>query len=161
MEQSHPILKDGLKGLTFNAAREVEVAGGRKAVLLYVPFPQLGEYRKVQKVLIDELEKKLTGLHVLIIANRTMVSSSAWARNTKVNGVRPRSRSLKAVQESLLDDIVYPTEVVGKRTRVRADQPRLLKVQLSTKDQSFVEGKLETFSAVYKKLTQRDVAFSF
>ena len=51
----------------------MEIDDTKKAVLLFVPFPLLGDFRKIQKTLVEELEKKLTGYHVLIIANRTMI----------------------------------------------------------------------------------------
>lgn len=61
----------------------------------------------------------------------------------------------------LLQDLVYPTEIVAKRTRVRLDGSKLLKVYLDPKDQVNVETKLDTFATVYKKLTNKDVAFEF
>ena len=39
-----------------------------------------------------------------------------------------RSRSLTVVQENMLNDLVYPTEIVAKRTRVKTDGSKLLKV---------------------------------
>lgn len=130
-------------------------------VLIFVPFPLLGDFRKVHKKVVEELEKKFLGAHVLLLANRTMLSAAAWSRNKKLSGVRPRSRSLKAVQEALLDDIVFPVEIVGKRTRVRTDGSRLLRVHLNHKDAHAVEGKVDTFRGVYKKLTSKDVVFEF
>jgi small subunit ribosomal protein S7e len=149
-------LKGELKSLYFSAAREVEVAGGRKAVLVFVPCPLLAGFRKIQKTLVEELEKKFSGSHVLLIANRTMISPSTFARSRKYAGVRPRSRSLKAVQENLLDDLAFPAEIVAKRTRVAVSGGRTLKARLN---ETIPDSRLETLSAVYKKLTNKDVAF--
>ncbi len=156
-------LREVLAKLKINEAREVSFPkgeAGRRAVLLYVPFPQLHDVRRIQKALVDELEKKLSS-HVIIIANRTQVSAPTWSRSTKYSGVRPRSRTLKAVQEALLDDIAYPTEIVGKRLRVKADGSRLLRIHLNPKDQVSAESKVETFKAVFKVLTNKDVVFEF
>jgi small subunit ribosomal protein S7e len=90
-----------------------------------------------------------------------MISPAQWARDTKFQGVRPRSRTLKAVQDGLLDDIVFPTEIVGKRVRVAVDGSRLLKVHLNPKDAVAVEGKVDIFRAVYKKMTNKDVSLEF
>lgn len=158
LESSHSGLKDVLSRVQLTAIREFALEGGRKAVVLFVPYPALADVRRVHKALVEELEKKLEGSHVLIIANRTMVSERTWNRSIKYSGVRPRTRSLKAVQEALLEDVTYPTEIVGKRTRVRTDGSRLLRVFLNPKDVS-AEGKTDTFRAVYKKLTNKDVSF--
>jgi small subunit ribosomal protein S7e len=114
-----------------------------------VPPPSLPEFRKIQKVLVEELEKKLTGCTVLLIANRTMVQPKVWAHSKQYSGVRPRSRTLKAVQEAMLDDIVFPSEIVGKRVNIRQDQSRTLKCTLSTREQGTTEGKIETFQNIY------------
>ncbi len=160
LQGSQAALKDALSRLTVTNVREVEAAG-RKATILFVPFPQLAGWRKIAKHVVDELEKKLAGSHVLIIANRTMVSAEAWSRSGKTSGVRPRSRSLKAVQEALLDDICFPSEIVGKRIRVKADGSKVLKVLLNPKDAVALGDKTETFRAVYAKLTNKPVVFEF
>lgn len=76
------------------------------------------------------------------------------------NTWRTCSRKLTRNTESV-QDLVYPTEIVGKRTRVRMDNTKLLKVYLDPKDQVTVETKLDTFAQVYKKLTNKDVVFEF
>jgi small subunit ribosomal protein S7e len=75
--------------------------------------------------------------------------------------MRPRSRTLTAVHEAWLEDMVYPTEVVGNRIRVKTDGSRLMKVLLDPKDQTTLEGKTEVMAAVYRKLTGKDVVFEF
>ena len=57
--------------------------------------------------------------------------------------------------------MVYPTEIVGKRTRVKTDGRRIIKVLLDPKDQTALESKVDTFASVYRKLTGKDVVFEF
>lgn len=160
LEMTSPDLKASLRDLFITAAKEVDCGGGRKAILVYVPYKLRKSFQKVHQRLVRELEKKFSGRHVVVIAQRTILGPS-YARNPKTNGPRPRSRTLTAVQDAILEDLVYPTEIVGKRTRVKVDGKRVLKVYLDGKDQANVEGRTETFAAVYSKLTNKQVSFLF
>jgi small subunit ribosomal protein S7e len=140
------------------AAKQVAVAKGRKAIVLFIPFRQQKRFGKIQKRLIAELEKKFTATHVVVAIQRTIMSEN-MARWT--NQKRAHSRTLTAVYDAILNDIVAPTTIVGKRIRFKTDGTQLLKVYLDKKDQKDIEDKAATFAAVYKKLTARNVAFSF
>jgi len=148
-----------LRDLYILSAKEVEAANGKKAIVIFVPYKLHKRFQKLQSRLIRELEKKFSGKHVLIIAQRTILSKSYTRAHP--GQLRPRSRTLTAVHNAVLDDIVYPTQIVGKRTRFRNDGSRLLKVYLDPKDVKEVDYKLKTFAAVYKKLTNKQVEFLF
>lgn len=149
-----------LRLLHIRGAREVELAGGRKAIVLLVPVRELKGWRRIQSRVLRELEKKLGAggeRSVLLVAFRRIQPKPSRMSMT----IRPRSRTLTAVHDAWLEDMVYPTEVVGKRIRVKTDGSRLLKVFLDPKDQTTLEGKTETMAAVYRKLTGKDVVFEF
>jgi small subunit ribosomal protein S7e len=65
------------------------------------------------------------------------------------------------VHDAILEDLVFPSEIVGKRIRVKPDGSRLIKALLDKAQQSNVEHKIGTFSGVHKKLTGKDVNFEF
>ena len=120
-----------LRDLYFLSAKEVEAPGNKTAIIVFVPFRQHKKFLKLQSRLIRELEKKFSGKHVTIVAQRTILSP-AFSR-AHPGQLRPRSRTLTAVHSAVLEDIVYPTQIVGRRTRFRADGTRLLKVYLDPK----------------------------
>ena len=140
-------LKASLRDLYITAAKEVDCGAGRKAIIIYVPFKLQRSFQKIQARLVRELEKKFSGRHVIIVAQRNILGKS-YARSQKTKGLRPRSRTLTAVQDAILEDIVYPTEITGKRTRCKVDGRRILKVYHDGRDQANVEGRTDTYAAV-------------
>ncbi|KAI5476417.1 hypothetical protein MNV49_007795 [Pseudohyphozyma bogoriensis] len=152
-------LKAELRPLQISAAREVDVKGGKKAVVVFVPVPQVKAFHKVQGRLTRELEKKFSDRHVVFIGQRRMMRKPT--RVSRVKQQRPRSRTLKEVHEKILEDLVFPTEIVGKRIRQNVDGSKVIKVFLDAKDATSLEYKLDTFSSVYRKLTGKEVHFEF
>ena len=138
---------------------KMDLGMGRKAVVVFVPVPLLKQFHRVQNRIVRELEKKFSDRHVLMVAQRKIMGKPT--RKSRVKQARPRSRTLTAVHDNLLEDLVFPTEIVGKRTRVKVDGSKLIKVFLDSKDKNVLEYKLDTFSAVYKKMTGKDVVFEF
>lgn len=102
LQQSAAEIKNDLKDLYITAAKQVDVASGRKAIVIFVPFRLHNAFKKIQARLVRELEKKFSGRHVVIIAQRTILGKG-YSRSNKTNGPRPRSRTLVAVQEAILD----------------------------------------------------------
>ncbi|PSN29921.1 40S ribosomal protein S7 [Blattella germanica] len=152
-------LKTQLRELHITKAREVEL-NGKKSIIIYVPFPQLKEFQKIQSRLVRELEKKFCGRHVVFIGERKILPKPTRKTRTKNKQKRPRSRTLTAVYDAILEDLVYPAEIVGKRIHVSHGHSKL-KVHLDKNQQTNIEHKVETFASVYKKLTGREVTFEF
>lgn len=158
LENSVGDLKAVLRPLQFNAAKEVEVGKGKKAIVVFVPVPLLPQYHKIQQRLTRELEKKFSDRHVMFIAQRRILPKPSRKRSRQKQQ-RPRSRTLTAVHEKMLDDMVYPTEIVGRRLRVQEGGRKIQKIFLDSKDAAAVDYKLESFQAVYGKLTGKSVVF--
>ncbi|GAA5981217.1 hypothetical protein JCM10908_004026 [Rhodotorula pacifica] len=159
LENNVPDLKAELRPLQISAAREVDVKGGKKAIVVFVPVPQLKAFHKIQGRLTRELEKKFSDRHVVFIGQRRMMRKQA--RGSRAKQPRPRSRTLKEVHERTLEDLVFPTEITGKRTRQAVDGSKTIKVFLDQKDATNLEYKLDSFSSVYQKLTGKNVHFEF
>eukprot|EP00128_Syssomonas_multiformis_P012377 Colp12_sorted_trinity150504_noHs@22534 len=160
LESNANELKAELRGLYITAAKEVDVGAGKKAIVIFVPVPLLKSFHKTQSRLVRELEKKFSGKHVVIVAQRRILAKEQRSSRAHKQP-RPRSRTLTAVHDAILEDLVFPSEITGKRTRVKLDGSKVIKAHLDKKDQNNLEYKLETFSSVYKKLTGKDVVFEF
>ncbi len=94
-----------------------------------------------QPRLVRELEKKFSGKHVVLIAQRRILPKPTRKGN-KQKQKRPISRTLVSVHNAILDDLVYPAEIVGKRIRIRLDGSRLFKVHLDKTQQTNIEHKV-------------------
>ncbi|EDV23455.1 expressed hypothetical protein [Trichoplax adhaerens] len=152
-------LKNQLRELQISAAKEIDVLN-KKAIIISVPFPQLRSFQVIQPRLVRELEKKFSGSSVVIVAQRRILKKPT-RKQRKSKQPRPRSRTLTAVHDSILEDLVFPSEIIGKRTLVRIDGSRLIKVYLEEKERQNLEHKKEAFVAAYKRLTGKDVHFEF
>lgn len=158
LESSVGDLRSALRPLQFHAAREIEVGKGRKAIVIFVPVPSLPAYHKIQQRLTRELEKKFSDRHIMFLAQRRIMPRPSRRHNRQTQQ-RPRSRTLTAVHDKMLDDLVFPTEVVGRRQRFTEGGKRIQKVFLDNKDAAAVDYKLDSFAGVYNKLTGKQVVF--
>merc|ERR1711879_706344 len=100
--------KEQLMQLHLVAVKEVDV-GGRNALILMVPAPQVVGWQKIQTKIVRELEKKFSGKHVMIIGQRKVMAQEARKAGAKCyKQKRPISRSVKSVHDAILEDCVYP-----------------------------------------------------
>lgn len=156
----HSAISADIKELYISAAREIDLGQDRKAVLIFVPFRLLKNFQKIHSALVDELEKKLSGKTVFILAQRRILPVKSRL-NRASQQKRPRSRTLTAVHEAILEDLTYPVDIVGKRTRVKLDGKKTQKIYLDPRQEKTVESKVDVLTGVYKKLTGKDAQFLF
>eukprot|EP00999_Lentomonas_sp_LEN2_P000745 NODE_1742_length_751_cov_66.993590_g1693_i0.p1 GENE.NODE_1742_length_751_cov_66.993590_g1693_i0~~NODE_1742_length_751_cov_66.993590_g1693_i0.p1 ORF type:complete len:197 (-),score=45.43 NODE_1742_length_751_cov_66.993590_g1693_i0:96-686(-) len=156
LEMTHNAFKNVLKDVYVNSVKESEVGVGSKAVLIFYPLRFGRKLRKVQRQLVTELEKKFSGKSVLFIGQRKI------ARQSKSAGRKiQRSRTLTAVHTAILDDLVFPADVVGKRLKYKADGTKAMRVFLDTRDRDKTEARLDAVKTVYKKLTGKEISISY
>merc|ERR1711942_594284 len=96
-------LKD-LRGLSIVAANEIDV-GDKKCIVLFVSVPMLKAFQKFQQKLVRELEKKLAGKHVVLIAQRRILPKEKKGQMRRLSQKRPKSRTLTSVHQNILADL--------------------------------------------------------
>ncbi|KAF8324460.1 40S ribosomal protein S7 [Cantharellus anzutake] len=154
LENNVPDIRPELRGLRIAAAKELELDDGRKAFVIFVPMRQLRSFQKVQQRLTRELEKKFSDHHVVFVGQRQVIPKTGGKNHLY-------SRTVTSVQTRILEDLVYPTDIVQKRTRYAVDGTRLIRVFLDPKDATSLEYKLDSLSGIYKRLTNKAVVFEF
>lgn len=141
LELGNSDLKAQLRELHITKAREIDL-NNKKAIIISVPMPKLKQFQKVQIRLVRELEKKFSGKHAVFIGDRKILPKPTRKTRIKNKQKRPRSRTLTAVYDAILEDLVFPAEIVGKRIRVKLDGSQLTKVHLDKNQQTTIEHKV-------------------
>lgn len=100
--------------------------------------------------LTRELEKKFSNRHVLFLASRRILPRPKRSNRSRTSQTQKRlhSRILTAVHDAILSDVVYPVEIVGKRTRTREGGSKVLKVVSDEKERGEVDYRLDTYAEV-------------
>ncbi|XP_037692891.1 40S ribosomal protein S7-like [Choloepus didactylus] len=138
-------LKTQLRELNITAVKETEVGGSRKAIIIFVPVPQLKSFQKIQVWLVCELEKKFSGKHTVFIAQRRILPKPTRKSHTQNKQKCPRSHTPTAIHDAILEDLVFPSETVGKRIHVKLDSSRLIKVHLDKASRTMQNTRLKLF----------------
>ena len=119
-------LRAQLQKLNIMAAKEIEVVGGQKAIIIFVPIPQLKSLQKIQVLLVCELEK-FSGKHVVFMAQTRILPKQTQKSCMKNKQKLPRSCTLVAVHDTILEDLVFPSEIVRKKICMKLDGRQLVK----------------------------------
>jgi len=69
---------------------------------------------------------------------------------------------LTTVYDGILDDLVLPSTIVGRRIRYRLDGTKFIKIYLDQADKDVLDdNKIDVITSLYKKLTTREIAIEF
>ena len=160
-ENSNKDIQRDLRMVFINSVTEMtfEQSDGSesKYILIKIPYRSTQFYKKVQGQMIDHLENKFKW-PVIVVINRTIDSKRKISHPSQK---RPRSRTLKAVHQAILNDVVVPSSIVGRRARISKMTGHTQTVYLDPLDKQFVEEKLEAMANAYAKLTTHKVTLEF
>lgn len=160
IEASSPDLKGELKDILITGASEFEGKYRgvvRQAVIIFFHYRSKCTLCKIHARLQSELTKRFRKPVVLLL-QRTIIPKYF---KTKGQQKRPYSRTLTKVHEAVLDDLVFPSSILGKRLRMKTDGRRVFKVLIDPQHREDIQDRLDVISAVYNKLTNKEVVFEF
>ena len=150
--------KTELEPIKVEHANEVQMDENQKCFLIQITTTNIAGFKKVHSLLTKKLEEHLSNPVVLIPAKKRV---NGKEYSTFVSKKVPRERTLTAVFDGYLDDILYPATIVGKRIRYPAGKTRTFKVFVDPLDKEVIQYKLPAITACYRALTNRKLEVDF
>ena len=155
-EKEHKAELDPLK---IEHANEVEMNDNQKCYLIQISTQNLSGFKKIHSLLTQKLEEHLSNT-VMIIPARKRVNGKEY--RTFVSKKVPRDKTLTAVFDAYIDDILYPATILGKRIRYPVGRTnRTYKVFVDPLDKETINFRLDAIKACYKALTNRKLDIEF
>ena len=150
--------KTDLEPIKIEHANEVEMNDDQKCFLVQISTSNLAGFKKVHSLLTKKMEDQLSN-PVIIIPAKKRVNGKEY--RSYVSKKVPRDRTLTAVFDGYLDDILYPATIVGKRIRYPTGKTRTYKVIVDPLDKDIIEYKLDAMISCYRALTNRKLEIEF
>ena len=151
--------KAELENLKIEHANEVQFDEEQKCYLIQISTQNLTGFKKVHSLLTKKLEEHLSN-PVIIIPARKRINGKEY--RTFVSKKVPRDKTLTAVFDAYLDDILYPATIIGKRIRYPVGKTtRTYKVIVDPLDKESINYKLDAIKACFKALTNRKLDIEF
>lgn len=139
--------------------KEVKIVGEDKknfnALVIYLPFVYVKNHKSLLAKIVNEVQAKKK-VPAFVLSQRTVIHKKADF-NQKI----PRNRTLTSVYDSILDDLIAPGILIGKRLRYHLDGSQHTKVFLNEESRAFIEHKTHSIAQIYKHLTNRKITFEF
>ena len=147
-----------LKNINIATASKIAIEGNKHCYLVQVETPSEKDLKKVNGILVKTFEEHFSN-PIVVIPAKKRINGKIFKRyeGTKV----PRDRTLTAVFDAYLDDLVYPATIVGKRIRFPKGKVRHFKVILDKLDEETINYKIPSITACYKALTNRELEVAF
>ena len=150
--------KADLEPIKIEHSNEVQMSDDQKCYLIQISTTNLAGFKKVHSLLTKKLEESLSNPVILIPAKKRV---NGKEYRVYVSKKVPRDRTLTAVFDGYLDDILYPATIVGKRIRYPTGKTRTFKVLVDPLDKDVVEYKVPAMVACYRALTNRKLEIEF
>jgi small subunit ribosomal protein S7e len=139
--------------------KEVKITGDDKksytALVVYLPFVYVKNHKALLAKIVNDIQSKKK-LPAFIVSQRTLINKKSDFKQ-KI----PRNRTLTAVYDSILEDLINPGTIIGKRQRYHLDGSQHTKIFLNDDSKNFLESKINLIAQIYFKLTNRKVTFEF
>ena len=147
-----------MKDIKIVNVTEFKYEDGKQFLLVNVNEAGAKNLQKVHVELVKSLEST-SGKPCLVIPSRKTVDGKKF-RNFFGKKV-PRTKTLTYTRELLLEDLLFPATIVGKRTRYPRGQQKQLKVLIDSVDKDTISSKTTPICVAHKSLTGHELSLDF
>lgn len=158
IQDSDANLKKGLEHVKVENASEIQVDNNKRCYLVQVDEANIKNLQSVHSEVVKKLEDHFS-TPVVIVPARKKINGKLYRKY--IGKKVPRHQTLSNVNDALLEDLLYPATIVGKRTRFPKGKNRVFKVFVDPLDRESIEYKTNAIVACYKGLTNRDLTIEF
>jgi small subunit ribosomal protein S7e len=150
--------REEMKNVKIENVSEFKYEENKTFVLVNVNESGVKSLQRVHVDLVKRLESTL-GRPVIVIPSRKTVDGKKYRKfiGKKV----PRTKTLSYVRENLLEDLLFPATIVGKRTRYPRGLQKQLKVLVDPVDKEVLASKTSAICVGYKSLTGHELSIDF
>jgi small subunit ribosomal protein S7e len=129
IQESEPKIKKDLESLQIENANEISVGTDKRCYLVQVNEASVKNLHNVHTEIVKKLEDHFS-TPVVIVPYRKKINGKLLRRyrGTKVH----RDRTLSAVYDAYLEDLLYPASIFGKRIRYPKGKTEPSKFMLTT-----------------------------
>ena len=159
LQEQDSTLKRNLENLKIDSVSDIAL--GERDKKCYLIKVNQDSWRNVTPVLSDVVKKLEAHFNcpVIVVCNRKQINGKIFK---KFKGTTtPRQNTLTSVYDSLLEDILFPASIIGKRVRHFKTGGRLFKVHVDNIDKEHIENKVNALQTCYRSLTNRDLRIEF
>jgi small subunit ribosomal protein S7e len=158
IQDSNSNLKKDLEAIKIEGANEITINDNKKCYLVQVNESSIKNLQNVHSDIVKKLEDHFN-VPVLIVPYRKTINGNLYRKY--IGKATPRTKTLTAVYDNLLEDLLYPATIVGRRTRFQKGKNKLFKVHVDPIDKESVEYKANAIATTYKALTNRELVIEF
>eukprot|EP00792_Barthelona_sp_PAP020_P008541 TRINITY_DN3227_c2_g2_i1.p1 TRINITY_DN3227_c2_g2~~TRINITY_DN3227_c2_g2_i1.p1 ORF type:complete len:179 (+),score=40.06 TRINITY_DN3227_c2_g2_i1:48-584(+) len=163
IQNTNSDLKHHLNNFKIVGAKKILVDDSEVCVI-FVPVPLMKRLRVFQDRLTADMEKKMN-CPCVFVSKATIIPQESNKSHIK-RQKRPHSRTLTAVHQLILEDVVFPSEIVGRHVRhtLRSGDRKSVQteyIRLDATHRETAEDRTHLFSLIYKDLTGRNAEFGF
>ena len=139
--------------------KEIKFVGTDKKVysslVIFLPFVYIQNHRSLITKIVNEVQTKKK-LPAFVVAHRTIIH-----KKSDFGQKIPRNRTLTSVYDSILEDLLSPGVIIGKRSRYHLDGSLLQKIIIAEDNKAALEPRIDIITQIYKQLTNRKITIEF